>query len=120
MLISPINSAFYRIKIIEQNGNVSYSSVASIGGDSKDKAGLTIVNNPVRGSIQVLFGKSDTQAAYVDLINMQGKIILQQPIRLNSNESQIQINLPATIIPGYYLVRLTSGTSHQTVKVLVQ
>lgn len=81
--------------------------------------GLSVYPNPARDHITINFEKRDAQPLQVDLINVQGGVVLsagQIGAGFGSFQSQLDVSkLPA----GFYLLRLATGESSQMVKVVV-
>lgn len=88
---------YYRLRLIEKNGSISYSPIRQIWFASVDK-GIEIYPNPASGEINL---QGNFDPAYpVQITDIAGRIILET--RISSSPSRISLpSLPA----GLYLVR---------------
>ena len=88
---APLNgSNYYRIKIINKNGSISYSNVAVINLSSK--AFIQVSPNPVANNNIVLQTKNILVGKYaLTLYNSLGQSVLQQSINITTPNQNIQL-----------------------------
>jgi hypothetical protein len=103
-----IGNNYYRLKIVELSGKISYSKVILVN----LKAGLTVMlyPNPVTGQLTIQqFGTIQNKTAV--LSDGQGKTL--QQIKLTSLQQQVNMeSYPA----GVYIVKMADGTVFKVVK----
>ena len=99
---------FYRIKQVDRDAVYSYSSIASIRINSKER--LTITPNPANNFI-VLNGISKAQT--VSIYNMEGKL-LNQWSNVNGNQ---QLNI-ANLQQGVYIIKVLLNNKEESHKLI--
>jgi hypothetical protein len=99
---------FYRIRLIDQQGNSAYSSIRSVQLVNGQTL-LQIRSNPVQGSqLQLQIGLPAPAAASIRIVNTQGCLLLQQTADLQTGGNQVTITLPA-MTAGIYFVQLQTA-----------
>ncbi|MES2774405.1 MAG: T9SS type A sorting domain-containing protein [Bacteroidota bacterium] len=110
---------YYRVKITDRQGVVTYSNIAliKVGGNN---APITIYPNPVHKAetltLQISLGNNLLRDYTVT--DAQGRIIMQKN-GLNMNGS-MGITLPSHIVPGVYFLRMKTDDGTATQKVVVK
>ncbi len=104
---------FYRLRIEDNDGAVTYSPVITIAGKENGsiKVFPTIITNNV---LQVLAEKEVTR---INITDSYGRRILTKDI--NGLQGYFTVTLPA-LSKGMYWVQLQSASGNETVKVIVQ
>ena len=97
---------FYRLKLMDLDGNFSYSNVLRF--QNKLNSGLTILGNPVKDKIMVsgLEGKGQ-----LSVYDFAGKLILQKNVK--STDALIEVS---TLMKGIYILKYTNGRNVDTQK----
>jgi hypothetical protein len=100
---------YYRVKAIEFNGAVSYSPIARLNLD-KNYTDLVIYPNPVKGD-HITIAAPVLSAGKYDIIvlNMAGQKIMQTSLNHSGGMISMQVNLPQSIKPGLYSIKLSGG-----------
>jgi len=103
---------YYRIKMIDANGAFTYSSIVKL--NKAGKAVFQVQPNPIENSTVKVYGSNMKQAKIID---MNGKVLLNQPISNPEQATFIMNNLAK----GVYLINVisTDGIS-QTDKFIVK
>ncbi len=106
MMVSADN--YYRLKQVDQDGSAQYSDIIQVNTTCiEDNIGtLDIFPNPIQNSdVQLrLFSGTDAPASIV-IMNIAGKLVLQQDIEIIKGVNQI--NLPvANLSAGTYFVQI--------------
>ena len=103
---------YYRIKMIDADGAFAYSSVVKL--NKAGKAIFQVQPNPIENSTVKVYGSNMKQAKIID---MNGKVLLNQPISNPEQASFIMNN----IAKGVYMINVisTDGIS-QTDKFIVK
>ena len=104
------NAGFYRLKMIDENGSFSYSSIIKV--KSSSAARLTVFPNPVTNYISI----SGTNAkGFVDITTMQGTVLKRISITGNSQTFDL-----ASYPSGIYILKYTTGSTTLYQKIVKQ
>lgn len=97
---------YYRIKVVDKNGNSSYSSIASVRFNFRK---IRIFPNPAHHTIYIANNKNYSNGDFlkIQLLDFSGKLLYKQVSKTNANEV-ITVNLPPTIPDGLYLIIVTN------------
>ncbi|HEU4470476.1 MAG TPA: T9SS type A sorting domain-containing protein, partial [Flavisolibacter sp.] len=95
---------YYRLRMREDDGEISYSGILVIDRTKPDQGGLVLSPNPVSGPEAVLNIQLERKtAASLSIIDMSGKRMFTRRLQLNAGPSRIAVDtgmLPA----GVYLL----------------
>ena len=109
---------FYRIKIIETNGQIKYSTIVKVAID-KTAGGITIYPNPVKNNTIILQFNNQKAGAYqIQLINNTGQVMYKNTIQNNGGSSTGSINLPARLAAGIYQLEIISPDKNRVIQKL--
>lgn len=109
---------FYRVKSIGMNGEIQYSSVVKISGGSLNQE-ILIFPNPVADKRMNLVMSGQKSGKYfMTMYNSLGSMIPLPALDISTGESTQTIQLPATLPPGVYRVRITSPDNVTTIKTI--
>jgi hypothetical protein len=95
---------YYRIKIIDDNGKISYTTIAKVGGQQKDMQLVGILPNPVSNSAQLSITTSKKENVQLAVVSLEGKVVYRKNVQLQSGSSFINLDI-ANLAPGTYFVR---------------
>ncbi len=109
--ILPIN--FYRIKVIDVDGEISYSEIISIKA-SKTERLFNVLANPAHSFIQLaMFAQQPVQ---IMLINSIGQVVYKA-----TNNASAAINIDVNkFAKGMYQLMIIAGDKKQTEKIIIQ
>lgn len=111
----PAGVSFYRLKMIDASGKISYSGIVSAGTNSASMFAMTAGPNPVKNQLHISFTEALGSGAQVSLIDPTGKVLRVVPV------SGQAIILPVNDLPsGIYWIRLTDELHNQTVRFMKQ
>ena len=99
---------FYRIKIIDINGRVNYTSIVRVGGQQKDMQLVGVLPNPVSNTAQLNITTSKKENVELAVISLEGAIVYKKSVQLQAGSSYINLEI-ANLAPGTYLVRGVFG-----------
>lgn len=86
---------------------------------SSQNSALAVYPNPVADQLQISYETAKAGNVQVEIIDLQGKVLLQQALNSNAGANHAQITV--TKLPkGIYLCRVNNGTSIETTKFLKQ
>jgi hypothetical protein len=109
---------YYRLKIIDKNGEFTYSSVILVRRDQKMITGITINPNPVitGGLATVRVTATSTAKADLRIIDMTGKIVLSQQAAIFEGSNTIGLTNLDKLQPGVYILQLSNGNELNVIK----
>lgn len=93
---------YYRIKVVDKDGQFSYSTIKTVVSSCNGKQIITVYPNPVREALLV---KGAQFGDMIQVMNMEGKLLLQS----NANGSQTDKLNTSVLINGMYLVKILSS-----------
>jgi hypothetical protein len=106
---------YYRLKIVDRDGNYSYSNVITIS--LADVAGrVTISPNPAADKINVTIGAFEAGKAQWQILDNAGRTVLQNEAPLKKGRNNIVISLNK-LSAGIYYLSITGAGVDQKVKV---
>lgn len=101
---------YYRLKQVDYDGNYSYSDIVSANIEVKSEK-VTISPNPIQGTeLRASISLPKFMEANISIISLDGKILNQQFVQLESGINQIQLDV-ATYPPGVYWIRFNYNQS---------
>ncbi len=112
------NNNFYRLKMVDKNGNISYSGIIIVQQQIIKKSTLLIYPNPVKDNINVNIVDEDNlpKKATLLIFNLLGEVIYQQNVFTNSTST---INVKSFKSGNYLLKLIHSNKSSETVKFII-
>jgi Secretion system C-terminal sorting domain len=109
---------YYRVKGVDKDGVLSYSSIVSVNGKTKASE-MIIAPNPVKGSVMNVQLNNFEKATFtLNLINSTGQNVYTTKINNEGGFAMQNIVLPSNVKSGMYKVQLVNGSS-QTVKTII-
>ncbi len=110
---------FYRIKAINADGRLQYSSIVKVAG-TKTTSDITVYPNPVEGKrINMLFSNVAAGTYQAQIINTAGQTVHTAALKIAGNNAVYSIQLATTIAAGNYRLKLTASDGTVTVKQLI-
>jgi N-acetylneuraminic acid mutarotase len=110
---------YYRIKIANADGSISYSGIRSINNNSADVYASSIYPNPASGPINIVLQNNSEKNAVmgITITDAAGRKIVNENKTMGGS-----LTLVYTLKPGVYIVNLLSqdGSWKQTQKVIIQ
>lgn len=111
---------FYRLKITDKNGTVSYSSIARVYIDEVTPS-VTIYPNPIRNRlVHLQFLNPIGGKFHVVVYNSTGQRVFSRIIDHARESSSESLLLPSTIKTGTYFVRIFNETNHFSSVVVIE
>ncbi|MBC7949690.1 MAG: T9SS type A sorting domain-containing protein [Chitinophagaceae bacterium] len=111
------NVFYYRLKMIDTDGQFKYSNVIMIKKDAKSLNGIVLNPNPVvNGMATVRFSASANNAVNFKVIDMGGKVVLQQQSKVYTGNNSISLNNLDRLQPGVYVLQVANGEEITTIK----
>ena len=117
---NPTNGVnYYRIKAIDNNGAVLYSSVVKVL--NQTLSGITVFPNPIIGrKLNVQIDGVSVGHYTLNVYSVTGQRVSSTPLTLNSSSLSQSLLLPSSIKAGTYELELSNGVSRVTKTISVQ
>lgn len=115
------NIFYYRLKMVDIDGKFKYSNVIVIRRDAKSINGISVSPNPIIGSGAATIRLSSTTTGKVDLrvIDLAGKVVLQQQSRVSEGINSISINNINRLQSGIYTVQVLQNDEAMSTKISI-
>lgn len=115
------NVVYYRLKMVDIDGKYKYSNVIMVRKDEKAITGITISPNPAVASelATVRFNATGTANVAIRVIDMAGKVVLQQQNKVYEGVNSVPVNNLGKLLPGTYVIQMINGVEVSAVKFAV-
>ena len=112
------NVFYYRLKMIDIDGQVKYSNIILLRKDQKQLPGITISPNPVvsGNSATVRFETTKSGIITFNVIDMSGKIVSKQQNNVAEGTNSIAITNLDRLQPGIYVLQMNDGSTTNVAK----
>jgi len=111
---------YYRLKMVDMDGQSKYSNVIMIRKESKNINGIAINPTPVVGGIAtVRFSSAANSVVSFKVIDFSGKVVLQQQNKVYEGNNSISINNLERLQAGFYVLQMANGDETTSVKFTV-
>jgi hypothetical protein len=111
---------FYRLKMTDKNGFVTYSKILVFQTASPGSEDLVIVNNPVTNKLTISFQSETNNAADLRILDLAGRTIQTLRVKTYKGENLINVSLASTLNKGIYMVSLSDGNKNSASKFVKQ
>lgn len=108
---------FYRIKVVDNDGKIAYSSVLKLY-YGKAVGALQVYPMPASDKINIRMSAMEKGTYNMSLTDVNGRVVMLT--KLNYNVADIPVCLPANIKAGVYILKLNDGSQNWIQKVIVQ
>jgi len=100
--------SYYRLRLIESTGMNRFSPVKRI--TIKDlESDLIVAPNPAKDNITIRLDAAQGGDIEINILNMQGSMLLSRKQRITAGLNNIMISLPETMNAGTYIARIVVG-----------
>ncbi len=107
---SPTATTYYRLKITDKNGSVSYSSIVVLNSAASFK--LNVFPNPAQNVLNVTVVNNKNKTALVQVVNTLGKVVKQQTVQLVVGTNSVSLAID-DLARGSYTVVIKGDTMQQ-------
>lgn len=116
---SPLKGvSYYRLRLIESSGMNRFSPVKKV--IIKDiESILTVAPNPAKDNLTIRFESIETGDLEINILDMQGRMMLSKKQRITTGSNNISFPLPETISSGTYVARIIVGSEVVHKKLIV-
>ena len=114
------SKSYYRLRITERSGKVTYSKILVMNEGTETKAPLNIIGNTVTDKVILSFKSQTNQIGDVSILDMGGKLVMKQRIQSLRGTNNVSISLPSTMNNGMYIAALSVDNITSTAKFIKQ
>ncbi|MDE3250097.1 MAG: T9SS type A sorting domain-containing protein, partial [Bacteroidota bacterium] len=112
------DAAYYRLKSVDADGSFTYSNVVKLDAIS-NSAAMRIRNNPFTDHIGIDFGSVQSGTVKVKLFDMEGRVVYMTERNL-AGLNKIELNTPAKLSAGSYVIQVSTNSGSLVKKLLKQ
>lgn len=106
---------YYRLRSVDYDGSYEYSNVVFV--NWSNGSGIKVYPNPtVDGTVKIELNDNIATPTGVTLLDQMGHIVYRSELTTVTSE----INLPNSVKPGLYHLRLFSAQRQEIIKLMVQ
>ncbi len=111
------NTNFFRLKIVDQQGNSTYSQVVTVKLSDKTNRKLRLYPNPVSDQVYLTISDVDNAQIYWNMIisDFDGNVVLKGSGEILSLSELLTKHL-STLKPGVYIIKLKNGLEELNTK----
>ncbi len=114
------NDSYYRIKGIDKDGAVTYSTIVRIN-SGKKLPELVIMPNPVQaGLLNIQMSNTEKGAYTLQLYNNNGALVFSSMLTNEGGTFSKSVALPSVVTKGVYQLQLTNGATRLAKAIIVQ
>jgi len=110
------NATYYRLKMVNEDGSVSYSKIILIKVQVDESNTISLLQNPVRDNLSFSFTSSTDKASDITIYSIAGTKVLTQKIATQKGRNSISIALNSYITSGTYILEVKNNTERSITK----
>lgn len=111
---------FYRLKMTDKSGVETYSKILVFKTGTVTNNTIKVINNPVNDKLTLSFESTGNNSVIVNVLDMNGRQVVQQKINTFKGTNLTSLQLPATLNKGMYVANIVDGGVHLTAKFITQ
>lgn len=101
---SSLGTVFYRLKVIDDNGKATYSSIVKISADQKGIQLIGVSPNPVVNSAQLSIAAVKKDNVDLQVISLDGRVVYRTIVTVQPGTSVINIDV-TSLSKGMYTIK---------------
>jgi hypothetical protein len=117
---SAFDKIYYRLKITDKSGVVSYSKIVSFRKETETRETLNIIGNTVTDKLTLSFQAQTNQLADINIMDMGGRLVIKQRIQVQKGNNVSSFSLPSTMNGGMYVAAMSIDNTISTAKFIKQ
>ncbi len=118
-LVKNVAVYYYRLKMVDQNGDFTYSNATPVSGALKSKFDAFIYPNPSAGFVTLNLLNPDKEEARFDVFNLSGVKVNSGSIE-NQNVFYTKTYDWTNLAKGMYALKVTTASTVKTIKMIIQ
>jgi hypothetical protein len=118
--LATAGTLYYRIKITDIDGRVTYSGVVKVSGQFSDMVLAAVLPNPVSSQAQLNITAAKRDRVELAIVTLDGKLVQRSTVQLQAGSSIINLDV-ASLQAGVYIIKgVFSHGETSTVKFVKQ
>jgi hypothetical protein len=109
---------YYRLKQTDLNGKYTYSKVVRVTKNAQLISGLSVFPNPYSTDFNVSFVSTIDGNASIEMMDVQGRLVVTQSSVVANGENSILINETADLKAGVYFIKVNINKEMQMLKLI--
>lgn len=99
-----LGTLYYRLKVIDENGKVNYSSIVKISAQQKDMQLVGVSPNPVVNMAQLSIASVKKDNIDLQVVSLDGKVVYRTRVTVQPGTSVVNIEV-ASLQSGVYTIK---------------
>ena len=109
---------YYRLALVDMNGNYTYSKVIMVAVDIKGISVMIVYPNPFSRRVQIRVTSDKAEKVLINIIDNNGVLMSSQPAETRIGDNNITINKVDALPAGIYFIEVVSSTRSLKTKVM--
>ena len=109
-------TAYYRLKIVDNNNNFKYSDITVIKRDKNKSLVYPVYPNPFNEKMTVTIESTANKMVELYLSDVSGKIIKRMSQSLTSGINTIELEHLSSLSPGIYILKIKNDEINNSVR----
>ncbi|MEP7236456.1 MAG: SdrD B-like domain-containing protein [Ferruginibacter sp.] len=109
---------FYRLAIVDNNGNYTYSKTIMVTVDVKGISVMIVYPNPFSKRVQIRVNSDKAEKVAINILNSNGVLMSTQQAETRIGDNNIVINKVDALPGGIYFIEVVSSTRSLKTKVM--
>ncbi|HMI78031.1 MAG TPA: T9SS type A sorting domain-containing protein, partial [Ferruginibacter sp.] len=101
---APSGTVYYRLKVVDVDGKVSYSAIVKLSSQVKDMQLDGIAPNPVVNFAQLKINTSKKDVVDLAILSVDGKVVYHNSVQLQAGTSMVNLDI-ANLPAGMYMIK---------------
>jgi len=111
---------FYRIKALDNDEKISFSSVVKINLQNKNSSAISLVNPVKSKTLQMQLNSLQKGNYQVKVQSLGGSIVLSKDLPIQNTSTSVSLLLPYNISKGFYILTVTGNEFRYASKILIE
>jgi hypothetical protein len=110
---------YYRIKMIDRNGNAQFSKIIAIQTGGRAMHSIKLMPNPVRTDAQLLLTTAEATKATLSVYSLAGAKLRSEDINVQKGAALVELGNFQGWRPGVYIIKVEMGNNIFTEKMIL-
>jgi hypothetical protein len=110
--------AYYRVKLTDNNGSISYSKVTSVR--SSVQGALTVFPIPAVDNMNVIMEGNNGSEVVISISDMSGRVVFTETVTPDSDRNIYQIPVTSQFTSGVYIITSVDKEKSLSQKIVIQ
>jgi hypothetical protein len=111
---------YYRIKALDNDGTISFSSVVKINLKNTNSSAISLVNPVKSKTVQMQLNSLQKGNYQVKVQSLEGSIVLCKDLPIQNTSSSVSLLLPSTISKRFYILTVTGNEFRYASKIIIE